>query len=80
MIVIALLGFSMANAEDKPNLKTSTETFQDWQVACVEQKNVKRCEMKQTLVNQNQQPLAVLSLAKNKKNELMMLVRFILEK
>ncbi len=59
-------------AEDQPNVKTTTENYKDWQIACVEQGDIKRCEMKQTLVNQERKPVSVLSLAKKNNKELLM--------
>jgi len=66
-----LLSSSVVLAEE-PNMKTSTETFKDWQIACVEQDNNRRCEMKQTLVNQKKQPVAVLSLVKKTRKDFLM--------
>ena len=69
----AVLFFSTAVlAEEQPNVKTSTENYKDWQIACVEQGAVKRCEIKQTLVNQDRKPVSVISLAKKNKKELIM--------
>jgi len=53
---------------EEPSARTITETFKDWQINCVERGGQKACEMKQTLVNGNQQVVAVLSLAKQSKS------------
>ncbi|MEJ2213950.1 MAG: invasion associated locus B family protein [Gammaproteobacteria bacterium] len=47
----------------EPNVKTTTESYQDWQIACVEQGQQARCEMRQNLLNQNKGLVAVLSMA-----------------
>ncbi len=65
VVLFTLLSVS-AHAEQQPNLKKSSETYSDWLVECIESQEQKRCEMKQNLVNQNQQLIAVFSLIKRK--------------
>ena len=70
LVAIALLFPAWLLAEEKPEVKTSTETYKDWQLACVEQGEVKRCEIKQTLLNKDSKPVSVISLAKKNNNDL----------
>jgi len=72
LVAIALLFPAWLVAEEKPEVKTSTETYKDWQLACVEQGEVKRCEIKQTLLNKDSKPVSVISLAKKNNNDLLM--------
>lgn len=57
---------------EEPDVKTTTETFKDWQLTCVENTDTKRCEIKQVLVNQNKQPVAVFSMIKTSKTASLM--------
>lgn len=72
LIATTLLLSTSLVAQEKPDVKTSTENYQDWQISCVEQGKVKRCEMKQTLLNQERKPISVISLAKRTKTDLLM--------
>ena len=66
VVFLMIAGFvsSISVAADS-DMKTTTETFKDWQLVCVEQTDKKVCEMKQTLVNDKNQVVSVISLAKN---------------
>lgn len=72
LFITGMIFSTLTLAEEQPNVKTSTENYKDWQIACVEQGVVKRCEMKQTLVNKDRKPVSVISLAKKNKKELVM--------
>ncbi|NNJ90229.1 MAG: hypothetical protein HKP55_01025 [Gammaproteobacteria bacterium] len=72
LLAFSLLISSTLQAEEQPNIKTSTENYKDWQLACVEQGAVKRCEIKQTLLNKDSKPVSVISLAKKNNNDLLM--------
>ncbi|MBF0256768.1 MAG: invasion associated locus B family protein [Gammaproteobacteria bacterium] len=63
-LIAALLASTSLQAEE-PNNRTVTETYQDWQVVCIEQDQQARCEARQQLVNQNRQPVALISVGKN---------------
>jgi len=69
--VLALV-MSLPVAAEQPNMKTTSEAYKDWVVACVEQEGVKRCEMKQTLIKQNQQTIAVFSAVKRSQKDTLM--------
>lgn len=62
--LIGLLAAGLMQAEE-PNNRTVTETYQDWQVVCVEQNKQTRCEARQQLVNPSRQPVALISVGKN---------------
>jgi invasion protein IalB len=72
LLVSSLLISSMLQAEEQPNVKTTTENYKDWQLACVEQGATKRCEIKQTLLNKDSKPVSVISLAKKNNKDLLM--------
>ncbi len=63
-LLVAFSALSVAHAEE-PNTRTLTETYQDWQVVCVEQEKQSRCEARQQLVNPNRQTVAMISLGKD---------------
>ena len=66
-ILIGLAASSVLFAEE-PNNRTVTETYQDWQVVCIEQEQKTRCEARQQLVNPKRQPVALISLGKNEQD------------
>lgn len=67
-IVYSLLNLNAV--ADEPSIKTSSSVYQDWELACVEQGENKRCEVKQTLSNNAGQVVAVLTVAKPDKETL----------
>jgi invasion protein IalB len=72
LFITGVIFYTCAVAEEQPNVKTTTENYKDWQIACLEQGEAKRCEMKQTLVNKERKPVAVISLTKKNEKELLM--------
>lgn len=48
---------------EEPNARTVTETYQDWQLVCSERNKATQCEARQQVMNQNQQTVALLTLA-----------------
>ncbi len=72
VLSVLALAMSLPVVAEQPSMKTTSEAYKDWLVACVEQEGVKRCEMKQTLINQNQQTVAVFSAVKQGKNDTLM--------
>lgn len=63
LLTMLILFVSKSVLSAEPNVRTTTEAYQDWQIACVEQGVQARCEMRQNLLNQNKALVAVISLA-----------------
>jgi len=72
LVSASLLLLASSISAEEPSGRTVTETFTDWQLVCVEQGKVKRCEVKQTLVNQDNNVVAVITVAKKPDNELLL--------
>jgi len=68
LLTLSLLLAGSVLAEE-PNIRTSSETYRDWEVTCIERGDQRQCEMKQTLVNQNNQLISVLTLAKTETSD-----------
>ncbi|MBT3968333.1 MAG: hypothetical protein HOL04_08285 [Gammaproteobacteria bacterium] len=48
-VLLVIMPFSLLAAEDQPNVRTITEQFQDWTVACVEQEAATVCEARHAI-------------------------------
>lgn len=69
-----LLSFISLNClAEEPSSRTVKETFKDWAVICVEQAGNKQCEAKQTLVNQDNNVVAVITVVIKEKNKILQL-------
>ncbi|MBF0266275.1 MAG: invasion associated locus B family protein [Gammaproteobacteria bacterium] len=71
MAIISSIFMSHLLSAEAPSSRTITENFKDWQLACVEQNDIKRCKVSQTLVNENKAVVSILSVIKQKDNLLM---------
>jgi len=69
LITFFLLTLSNLALAKEPSSRTITETFGDWKLVCIEESKNKQCEIKQTLVNENRQIVAVIAVGKQDDNK-----------
>jgi invasion protein IalB len=67
VLTALLLAVPLHATAAEPNVRTVTETYQDWLVVCTEREGNKQCQAQQQLVNKNKQVVVQLTLAKTDK-------------